>query len=326
MPATKTRKGYGRSSKAKEVSDAERAEFAEARKAEASELHRQIALKVQTLADDAEWMAYLNFMKGFHSYSFNNLMLMWSQRLQRGQELPTLVSGFKAWQDKGRQVRKGEKGLRIFGYRSIMLTDSDGEPILDDKGRKQFRPYYPVVSVFDIDQTDPIEGKDQVDIDAIHSAMTPPLLTGADHQGLTLAVSCWLDSIDWSFSLESIDGETRGYTTTDGTRRVVVDVDMEPAMQAKTALHEMAHVILHVNGDGQRIEDAPSRAVRELEAESAAYVAGAILGLDTEAYSERYLLGWAGHTGQPAGEAVKATAARVQKAVAKMVKVLGGDA
>ena len=125
---------------------------------------------------------------------------------------------------------------------------------------------------------------------------------------------------------QEIDGETRGYTTTDGTRRVVVDVDMEPAMQAKTALHEMAHVILHVNGDGQRIEDAPSRAVRELEAESAAYVAGAILGLDTEAYSERYLLGWAGHTGQPAGEAVKATAARVQKAVAKMVKVLGGDA
>lgn len=321
MPATKTRKRTATKTK---LSPAKRAELNETRKTESEELHRQIALRVQTLSEDAEWLAYLDFMKGFHTYSFNNLMLMWSQRIARGQEMPTLVAGFKAWQEKGRQVRKGETGLRIFGFRSILVTDADGDPVLDDKGRKQFRPFFPVVGVFDIDQTDPIEGAPVVNL----GATTPPLLTGADQNGLTLAVSCWLDTIGWSFGLEDLGDDIdapRGYTTTDGTKRVVVSTRMDPAMQAKTALHEMAHVILHVNGDGARHPDAPeSRAVRELEAESAAYVAGAILGLDTGEYSDRYLLGWASVTGQPAGEAIKATATRVQQAVKKMVSALGG--
>jgi len=304
------------------LSEAKRAELNEARQAEASELHRAIALKVQTLSESDEWKAYLQFMKGFHSYSFNNLILMWSQRISRGLEMPTLVAGFKAWQEKGRQVRKGETGLRIFGFSKKLIVDEDGNPVLDEKGNKRYRTYYPVVSVFDIDQTDQIEGAPVVNLGAAH----PPLLTGADHGGLTLAVSCWLDSIGWSFDLAPIDGSAKGYTTTDGSKRVVVSDAMEPAMQAKTALHEMAHVILHVDGDGNRHPDAPAdRAVRELEAESAAYVAGAILGLDTEAYSETYLLGWAGVTGTPAGEAIKATAARVQKAVQKMVTVIGGE-
>lgn len=314
MAATKTRK--------RTTSPAARAKAAEDRKAETSELHREIALRVQTLSEDAEWLAYLDFMKGFHTYSFNNIMLMMSQRAAAGLEPPTLVAGFKAWQDKGRQVRKGEHGLRIFGFRSVLLTDDAGDAILDDNGRKQYRPFFPVVSVFDIDQTDPIEGK-AIDL----SAPIPPLLTGADVRGITDRVAAWLRSIDWTLDVEHIAGETRGYSTTDGTKRVAISVDMEPAMRAKTALHELAHVILHVNGDGQRHPEAPaSAAVRELEAESAAYVAGRLLGLDTEAYSDRYLLGWASATGQPAGDAIKATAARVQKAVQKMVKVLGGDA
>lgn len=293
-----------------------------ARQAEASELHREIALRVQTLSEDAEWLAYLDFMKGFHTYSFNNIMLMMCQRHARGQEMPTLVAGFKAWQDKGRVVRKGERGLRIFGFRSVLVTDADGEPVLDERGRKQFRPFFPVVSVFDIDQTDPAEGKPQVDL----GAMTPPLLTGDDVNGITDGVTEWLRSIEWALQINDIGGETRGYTTLDGSKVVAVDANLSPAMRAKTALHEMAHVILHVDKDGMPHPDAPAeRAVRELEAESAAYVAGAILGLDTAAYSDRYLLGWAHASGQPAGEAIKATAGRVQKAVAKMVKALGGE-
>lgn len=296
---------------------AARAKATEERKVEAEELHRTIALRVQTLAEAPEWLAYLDFLKSFRTYSFNNIMLMMAQRQHQGLPEPTLVAGFKAWQDKGRQVRKGETGLRIFGYRSILLTGDDGEPILDDKGRKQFRPYYPIVSVFDIDQTDPIDGADQA-----LGATTPPLLTGEDTWQVTERVAAWLTGIDFDLSFAKQPGERRGRTLTDGTRRIEIDTRLEPAMQAKTALHEMAHVILHVNGDGKLMEDAPSQAVRELEAESAAYVAGAILGLDTMAYSERYLLSWASATDQPAGDAVKATAGRVQRAVKKMVDAL----
>lgn len=310
MAITKTRKRNN-------PTPAQKAKAAEARKAEAEELHRTIALRVQTLSEEPEWLAYLDFMKGFHAYSFNNIMLMMAQRQHQGRPDPTLVAGFKAWQDKGYQVRKGETGMRIFGYRSVMLTDDNGEPVLDDKGRKQFRPYYPIVSVFDIDQTDPIDGAVQA-----LGATTPPLVTGADNWKITDGVSAWLSGIGFDLGYVQQPGERRGRTLTDGSRRVEIDTRLEPAMQAKTALHEMAHVILHVNGDGKLMEDAPSQPVRELEAESAAYVAGAILGLDTTAYSERYLLSWANATDQPAGDAVKATAARVQKAVKKMVDAL----
>lgn len=304
----------------KPLSAAKRAELNEARQAEASELHRQIALKVQTLADGDEWKTYLAFMKGFHTYSFNNIMLMMSQRYERGLEMPTLVAGFKAWQEKGRQVRTGEKSLRIFGFSKKMIVDAEGKPVLDDRGRKTYRIFYPIVSVFDVDQTDPIEGAPQVDL----AACEPTLLTGPDQLGLTAKVDKWLQSIGWTLDFETLTGDMRGYTTLDGSKRVVLSNAMEPAQMAKTALHEMAHVILHVNGDGATHEDAAglSRAVIELEAESAAYVAGGVLGLDTEQYSDKYLLIWSSRTEGTPAEAIKATAGRVSKAVKKMVDAL----
>lgn len=302
----------------KPLSAAKRAELNEKRQAEASDLHRQIALKVQTLAEGDEWLAYLAFMKGFHTYSFNNIMLMMAQRMERGLEMPSLVAGFKAWQEKGRQVRTGERGLRIFGFSKKLVTDADGNAVLDDHGKKQYRVFYPIVSVFDVDQTDQIEGTPPVD------AHEPVLLTGDDQLGLTAKVDEWLQSIGWTLDFEPTEGDRRGRTMLDGSRRVLLSDNLEPAQMAKTALHEMAHVILHANGDGAAHEDAEglSRAVIELEAESAAYVAGAILGLDTERYSDKYLLHWASRTEGTPSEAIKATAARVQKAVAKMVSVL----
>ena len=39
----------------------------------------------------------------------------------------TMVAGFRAWQQKGRHVRKGEHGIRIFGYSTKTITDQDDE-------------------------------------------------------------------------------------------------------------------------------------------------------------------------------------------------------
>jgi len=49
--------------------------------------------------------------KNFHTYSLNNLLLILGQ-----DRSDSAVAGFRKWQELNRQVRKGEKALKIFGY------------------------------------------------------------------------------------------------------------------------------------------------------------------------------------------------------------------
>src|SRR5258706_14408765 len=53
--------------------------------------------------------SYLTAMAQFHHYSFQNIILIASQR-------PTAsrVAGIRAWNQLGRRVKRGEKGIMIF--------------------------------------------------------------------------------------------------------------------------------------------------------------------------------------------------------------------
>src|SRR6266849_1434968 len=53
--------------------------------------------------------SYLTAMAQFHHYSFQNILLIASQR-------PTAsrVAGIRAWNGLGRRVKRGEKGIMIF--------------------------------------------------------------------------------------------------------------------------------------------------------------------------------------------------------------------
>lgn len=141
------------------------------------------------------------------------------------------------------------------------------------------------------------------------AALPPPhlaqRLTGEDPAGIYDAVADYLTGQGWTVTREPIAGETNGYTTTDGSRRVVVDEHLSPAQAAKTALHEAAHVILHADEDPA--EYVEHRGIKETEAESVAYIVAGTLGLDTSAYSIGYVAGWSGCE----VETIKSTAARV---------------
>jgi hypothetical protein len=52
--------------------------------------------------------AYLNAMSRFHSYSFGNIL-----EIARQRPTATKVAGLYAWNQLGRRVKKGEKGIRI---------------------------------------------------------------------------------------------------------------------------------------------------------------------------------------------------------------------
>ncbi|MFZ1285342.1 MAG: ArdC-like ssDNA-binding domain-containing protein, partial [Propionicimonas sp.] len=71
----------------------------------------------------------------------------------------TAVAGYRAWQAKGYQVRKGETSIRVLGpiTRRAPLLDASGRPVLDADGRpRETREMIgtKAVPVFDISQCD----------------------------------------------------------------------------------------------------------------------------------------------------------------------------
>lgn len=273
---------------------------AEQRQAEAKALHDQLAAQVEVLAASGEWQRFLDYAASFHSYSLNNLLLIIAQCPHASQ-----VAGFRAWQEKSRQVRAGEKAIKIFGYSSKKVTEKNEQTGEEEKKITRF----PILSVFDISQTDPIEG-----------AQTPGhparRLEGTDDADLYARTAAYLQGIGWTVTREAIAGEANGYTTTDGTRRVVVDATISEAQAAKTAIHEAAHVLLHAEED--HAEYIAHRGIKETEAESVAYVVAGIFGLDTAAYSVGYVAGWS----KADAETIKATAANVLTAAHTLTKAL----
>lgn len=249
----------------------------EERAAQAKALHDTLTAKVEALADSEEWSRYLDFMASFHAYSLNNLLLIWAQM-----PTATRVAGFRQWQAKGRQVRKGERSIKIRGFSTKKITETDAET---GEETETTAARFPILSVFDISQTDPIEGAEQIENPAQR-------LTGDDPAGIYQAMADHMSAQGWSVTREHIDGQTNGYTTIDGTRRIVVEANLDPAHAAKTMLHEAAHATLHAEiGTGEYIEH---RGIYECEAESVAYVLAGMAGLDTSAYSVGYITGWTG--------------------------------
>lgn len=89
------------------------------------------------------------FAGHFAKYSLRNQMLIFMQNPNA-----TGVAGYRAWQAEGRQVRKGEKGIMIFGpaKKKVIEEERNGKM---EKRTISFPP--PVVTVFDISQTEKIE-------------------------------------------------------------------------------------------------------------------------------------------------------------------------
>ena len=81
-------------------------------------------------------------------YSPRNAMLIVMQAPEA-----TEVAGFKAWQARGRQVRKGEHGIRILAPAG---RGEGTEPTEEQPEGKPGRQFFRVISVFDISQTDEI--------------------------------------------------------------------------------------------------------------------------------------------------------------------------
>ena len=221
---------------------------------------------VRDLFNSERWKNYLDFLSKFHRYSANNTIAIFLQR-----PTASLVASFSDWRRKGRQVRKGEHGIKILAPHTIKDVD-------DETGEIKQRLGFHLAYCFDVSQTD---GADLPEGPARQ-------LTGSvdDYDRIwdtLLAVS------PVPVSVEPItDCEANGYYShTD--QRIVVRDGLAEMQRVKTAIHEIAHALLHAKGSEEANAD---RSTREVQAESVAYVVCRALGLDTSNYSFGYVAGW----------------------------------
>jgi len=277
--------------------NAEAAERADAARRQTLELmHTRLVDQITALQSDGQWQRWLTFARSFHQYSFLNTLLILSQRPDA-----TAVAGYRAWQAKGRQVRRGEKAIRVYGpvTRRVPVLGPTGVPVLDERGKPRHRPEIvgvTPVSVFDVSQTPG---------DPIPTQPTPQLLAGHAPEGLWDGLVEVVRSQGFTVQVGPC-GDANGLTLLD-TKQVRIRADVDDAQAVKSLAHETAHVLLHAGNPGNPGNPAPAtattpgdgdngpqcRGVIEVEAESVAYLVTQAHGLDAGQYTFTYVAGWA---------------------------------
>lgn len=236
--------------------------------AEAGLLTRLAALgaDVERLRQAPEWVAWLQTSAKFHHYSFSNQFLIAVQRPDA-----TRVAGFRKWQELGRQVQKGERGIRICAPMS-RKREVDGED-------RNVLVGFKVVSVFDISQTegDPLPE---------HPAWP---FAGGDPDVLFSDLAEQLCAQGFDVELATVNGGARGFCFP-SKKHIVVERDLDEAAKLAVLLHEAGHCF------DPDVSIDHDRADKELVAESTAYIVGTALGLEMGGQVTAYLASWSGST------------------------------
>jgi len=228
--------------------------------------------------------------RAFHSFSLGNQILAASQLIER--DLPiSPIASFNAWKAKGRMVRKGAKAIRLFMPVTIRRQDRDEETGEDQE--IQYQTFMLRPNWFSLDQT---EGETFID-----EAKAPTW--DAERAMTALGIR--------QRAFDILDGNCQGYAS--GAEIAISPLAVLPH---KTRLHEMAHVILGHTTEGILQDDERTpRNLREVEAESVAYILCSILDLPGQVEARGYIQSWL------AGEAlVERTARRIFAAADRLLK------
>jgi antirestriction protein ArdC len=231
-----------------------------------------IAANVQALIEQLEQghseglTAYLTAMGRFHNYSFGNIL-----EIARQKPDATRVAGLYAWNQLGRKVRKGERGIRILAPVIGVRRKKDAEAEKDIRSQNQavlvgFRSAY----VFDVSQT---EGKE---LPELSERVTGNV--GEYRERLVDFISAQGIQLEFKESIAPALGMSYG-------GRIAILPGQGAAEEFSTLVHELSHEMLH---KAER-RTATTKTVRETEAEAIAFVVGTTIGLSTGRASADYI-------------------------------------
>lgn len=248
---------------------------------------------IQSLLDSERWEDYLKFHSKFHRYSWNNTVLIHMQCPHA-----TMIAGFHDWLKRGRYVRKGSIGISILAPAPYKVKETN------DQGEEEIskRMWFKTVTVFDVSCTEgnPIPESPINLLEGSDSGLFEQLLLYAQGQNIPVSVK----PIDYN-----------GYCRYEGERpvEIAININLSPLQSAKTLSHELAHSILH-SALEYRLHEPSS--LRELEAESTAFIICHHFGLETGDYSFGYI---AGHKSKETIKTLRESAARITQAAGKII-------
>ena len=237
----------------------------------------RIESSLAAINTNEDWLNYLCFQSKFYNYSFANTILIYSQNPEA-----SYVKGYKAWNQLGRYVKKGSKGLAIlapyFKKTEVFKEPENKSEYHDAEGEKETKKVisgFRVTYVYDIADTD---GSDEY---------LPVLVKGlaGNSDAEKEIYEKLVRFISTEHQVKEVTGTASKGSYNLDTGVICVRGDLEYLQRIKTLLHEYAHALdfkMHPEPDVFRNR-------RELIAESVAFVVAMRLGLDTSSYSMNYL-------------------------------------
>jgi antirestriction protein ArdC len=222
---------------------------------------------IDAILTEESFASYLRTMARLPQYSAGNLALIYAPY-----PTATRVAGYRKWQELGRQVKKGEKGITILvphKWKVPAETEEDEERVLV-RG-------FGTGTVFDIAATDGPPLPEPPPVEPI---------AGASDVGMRLFADLldYLETEGVPVSREVLP-RGNGYWEP-SSRRIALGLHVEGDQQTKTLAHETAHFVADHHLDMAK-EDV------ETVAESAAFVVLQHYGIDSSGYSFGYVARWA---------------------------------
>ena len=238
------------------------------------EIFDRVVEKLQTIIDNGDYEKFLKFQKNFRGYSFNNLILIYSQFPDA-----TKVAGKAKWQKLKRELTEDAKKIWIVApiprhYQKKVKAIEDDEEV--EKIETIEYNAYRYVYVYDISQT-----------------------TGEDIPLQCQEINC--DDMSYFYEKlkafsnvpvfeEDLSGSLKGYFSPNDSK-IVIKKDLSQNDKAAVLLHEIAHSLY------DDFDYSKDRDLSEVFVESVAYIVADHFGLDTSSCSFNYIIKWA--NGEP---------------------------
>ena len=227
----------------------------------AQELTASITASIELLCKETDaakqsaiYRNWLSTMSRFYRYSWGNQILIWTQR-----PTATRVAGFHTWKDLGRNVKKGEKGIRILApIVRKCEEEQEGETVTTRRVAT-----FKCATVFALDQT---EGKDLPELECNATEGGEELLPALERAAAVLGITLVYKAIPGS-----ADGLSKGGT-------IEIEETLDVPGRCGVIAHELAHEVLRHKE--RRAETTKQQ--RELEAESVAFAVLAHFGIRLE--------------------------------------------
>lgn len=197
----------------------------------------------------------------FHNYSVNNQFLAYWQLYCRGKQISP-INSFNGWNKLGRKICKGEKALYLWmpigGIKKEIEDAETGEKkTIQTAMRFKYLPRW-----FAYSQTEAMQEAGEAKADEYK---IPDFDFNKVYEGLGIKL----------VEFKKVNGNIQGYADLEKNELAINPMAEDVAM---TILHEVTHLILH--RDEEKAEK--NNALKELEAETTAYICGSVLGLSDE--------------------------------------------